>query len=202
MMDVSGNDDSVTTHNYPVGGIDSELPPIIVNRMRSVPFGMTQENIYYNYYSYDQIRTTLNDILLQLDINLGTDTVEIIISYCTIVLWDECNKGQNIDCQIYSNDNNINYSILKRPNYADNSNVLCDTILLNDSVGDIDEHPNKYIFRYVLKWFGSQPTGGASIRIGIVSKEFAAPLDGKRNQGIGTYTLHIETKKKITNCGA
>ena len=155
--------DSEIDNNYNIIGVEKYLPEIIVKQMNKIPFGMKKENIYCNYYSTNQIKRVLNEILDEMDINIGIDAISVIASFCNILKWAENQKGKKIDCNIYSKDKSINYAILTEPN-----NRICNTILVNEWIGNLSEEPNKYIFRYLFKYFGTPTSLNTDFCIGLV----------------------------------
>ena len=170
--------DSEAIHSYNLSSIDNDLPQIIVKQMNRIPFGMEKENIYYNYYSSNQIKQVLNSVLYELDINVRIDTISMIASYCNILKWDRNQKGKKIDCNIVSKDESINYAVLKEATTKIINNPSFETVLLNEWIGDLDEEPNKYIFRYVFKYFGTPINyTDAHILVGMIGKQFSGGFE-------------------------
>ena len=134
--------------DFTMTNLRTELPLIIKNNLNSLPNNTNNNEIGYNYYSYNQ----LNDVLIQSKlIEMNNDLINNekilmnICEYCGITSWDINNKSAHIIIN-NSNDNKICYAILK------DAGSRIHTILCNEWIG-ISE--NNKIFRYVFKWFGN-----------------------------------------------
>ena len=171
---------NMETNLHDLSGMSvSGLPRIIMDRLNQVPTGMSKENIYYDYWSFEALLAAIQKADLAVNINVGLEVLKIICQYCGITKgWDENIKSACENISVISSwkssnntDNRKNtkltddaetvYAISKRTETWDvNSAWQYDHIFFQEWIGsDIDENLNtdKLIYRYLFKYFGTLP---------------------------------------------
>ena len=135
--------------------------------MKSLPDNINNNEIYHNYYTYNQLKNVLIKCKFIKMIEHSNTILSNICEYCGITQWSTIDKSPNIIIG-YSNDNKICYARMKNGDFGWNS------IFLNEWIG-LSE--NKKVYRYIFKWFGNTVNKNRiEIAIGLITKDYNIQL--------------------------
>ena len=129
----------------------------------------TTNDIFYNFYSFDEIRKVLLSTNYVQTYQIATDLIDIIGSFVGITQWS--NKYKSSKIGIYNSKNNeISYAIQHE---SAQLHMAWNWLRINSVVLDdcIDKRwDNKLIFNYILKPFRNMESKNASFDFGCINK--------------------------------
>ena len=137
-------------------GLEKGLPRILINHLKQIPDGMNINNIYYNYWTNEQLIRILIQTELVININFGIDVLSIICDYCLSKHWDKSNTSNCMNIKT-SNDNKVTF-VVSKPLPIDESEddgtkhfvwYRYYHSLLTDWIGN-EQNSNKLLYRYIF----------------------------------------------------